>query len=77
MGKNKIDMNDPALQFWQTDTIDRVYNPNTGRMYSVFHEDDGKGEVVDGGAIDSPNISYWSELTREEFKYLHPTVFQS
>jgi hypothetical protein len=74
MKRSKIDLSNPNLQFFWTDTIDKVYDPATGRMYSVFHEDGG--EVVDGGAIASPNISYWSEWTREEFEQYHPTLFE-
>ena len=74
---NDVDINDPDLQFWQTDTLDKVYNTKKGQMYSVFHSEDGKSEFVGGRdkTRTRPDL-YWSELTREEFKYLHPTVFQ-
>ena len=76
MGQSKIDLSNPNLQFFWTDTIDKVCDPDTGRMYSVFHADGGKREFVDGGSIERPNISYWNEWTREEFECYHPILFQ-
>ncbi len=75
--KNKVDLSRPNLQFFQGDSLDKVYDPETDEMYSVFHVSDhgGKEEYVGVGAKGGPDL-YWPELTREEFKMLHPTVFK-
>lgn len=69
----KLDLTDKKYKFYSGTSLDAVIDSETESMYMVYHE--GDREVLDGGNKGVADL-YWPELTMEEFKFLHPTLFK-
>jgi len=72
----KLDLTDKKYKFYSGTSIDAVIDSETEALYKVYPRDeDERQEFLAGGNKGVADL-YWPELTMEEFKFLHPTLFK-